>query len=279
MQLHYAHFLITLDAMTKAEDEQIAEWRERVGKRIQRRRESRYRNMREAANTAGVSETLWGEVERGYKIISASERRPVSPLPRSLRYIATALGWRDDAVERLQQGLEPEELPLTPRDRGLGEWLDHPEVAEPTPGLKPPPPVAGVDEVRPRRSKLYDPAPPPPPRYPTPPIRADTPEALRRAFEELEHWFDELNEKVAALSWQSKNLVMGYVNELLEDETQAWLGQRLGEVYEPPPDEPQELRDAKEELALAAAGEIDLDDDTRAALERIVNETLDDESQ
>jgi transcriptional regulator with XRE-family HTH domain len=78
---------------------------ERVAEAVRNRRHSLGLTQVEAAAAGGVSEPTW------YLIEHARQDRYK---PRTLRGIARALEWPEDAIDRIRRGEDPENLPHTP---------------------------------------------------------------------------------------------------------------------------------------------------------------------
>jgi hypothetical protein len=87
------------------------EWRERVGQHVEaRRKERRYRSVRAAAQAAGISETLWRQVESGRRQVAKGIVQTANPGPDKTAAICRALDWSDDSIDLLLQGKQATQI-------------------------------------------------------------------------------------------------------------------------------------------------------------------------
>lgn len=78
-----------------------------LGARVKTRREELGLAIRAAADTAGVSEGRWRQIEKGYQSAAAGHRLPVRPGPRVLRSMAQTLDLDPDELLALASAPAP----------------------------------------------------------------------------------------------------------------------------------------------------------------------------
>lgn len=83
------------------------EWREIVGEPIERRRNALRLSARKAAQLAGISPSLWRQVETGRRQLPGGGVATASPRPESAAAICRVLEWEMDGIDRLLAGTGP----------------------------------------------------------------------------------------------------------------------------------------------------------------------------
>jgi hypothetical protein len=82
------------------------EWRERIGRHIEARREGLRLSRRAAAARAGFSEGQWRQMESGIRTVAKDHFVTVNPRPSTRAEASVALGWTEDSIDRLERGEE-----------------------------------------------------------------------------------------------------------------------------------------------------------------------------
>ena len=90
------------------------EWRHQVGVHIETQRGRL--SIRQAARRAGISEGLWRQIESGSRPRGRGEYETVNPKPYTRAQVAKAIGWPDDAIDRLLAGEPPSRLMVSRLD-------------------------------------------------------------------------------------------------------------------------------------------------------------------
>lgn len=86
----------------------VDEWRERVGRHIEERRQKLgFKSMRRAAALSGISESTWRQLESGRRQLARNIVQAPSPGPETRLAVSRALFWEGDGIVDLLEGRQP----------------------------------------------------------------------------------------------------------------------------------------------------------------------------
>lgn len=115
------------------------QWREKVGRPLQARREPIFKSMRQASKAAGFTEGVWRQLESGKRQLAPGVVVSPSPAPETRAAVARVMQWEEGWLDALLAGRQPRTLheeyreaaeALRLANEALGTALENPPLPE-----------------------------------------------------------------------------------------------------------------------------------------------------